>query len=265
MALAIVTSERVNHALYGLLNAPSHVPCLAALAALAQSLNLTACPHHTLVDDEGSPYSEYILTFVDTILVMYRSLATEHISLVEGNQDDQLNDEIDQAAFGALTVTTSASRILILISHCHHHVLRALWFGLLYLSMAYQGTKRGVAINFLLDTAQEEWAIREERAKANGEPCWGMEAREKEVEEEWYRRARRVARLRKKYKMKGGIWLGTVWAEMKGMVEVRSSDMDGEPGSAPTAGGGPPREEMPVVTRTSPDRVDAGFGRGGGR
>lgn len=181
---------------------------------------------------------------------MYRSLATVHIPLLEGSQDNKLNDATDQAAFGALTATTSASRLLILISHAHHHVVRALWFGLLYLSMAYRGTKRGVAVDFLLEAVQQEWYTREENAKAEGKLCWGGTQKEMDMEEEWYRRARSVGRLRKKYRTKGGLWLGTVWAEMKGMVQVQSGGVGEEDRDAlPTEG--PPQQSSTGMT--SPD------------
>jgi len=168
----------------------------------------------TMVDNQGNPYTEHILAFIDTILVLYRSVATcpsadEH-------------DETDDQAFGAITATTFASRILILIPHAHHHVIRALWFALLYLAIAYTGSKRATAVNYLIDRITANWRTRREDAPARRTAAWSSDPVEQEVEEEWMRRAGRISDLRRRGKDQ--LRVGDIWAVMKGMGSLSPLD-----------------------------------------
>ena len=145
--LADIDPETIRQAIYGLLTASPNAPCIPAMANLARALRIYPCSLPTLVDDQGNPYSEHILAFVDTVLILYRSVATSPIPPESAENEDGT----DEQAFGALTATSLASRILILIPHAHHHILRALWYALLYLSIAYSGSQRGVAVDYLID------------------------------------------------------------------------------------------------------------------
>lgn len=213
LRLADVDPETVRQAVYGILNAPPHAPCLAAMAHLARTLFIRPSHLPTMVDDQGNPYTEHILAFVDTILVLYRPVATIPNSSPAYVDED---DETDDQAFGAITATSLASRILILIPHAHHHVLRALWFALLYLSIAYSRSKRAVAVDYLLDRISAQWRARQDDAHARHRPAWSNDPREQAVEEEWMRRAQRINELRRKGKNQ--LRVGDIWAEMKGLA-----------------------------------------------
>ena len=103
-----------------------------------------------------------------------------------------------------------------LVADSHHHLLRALWFALIYLTIAYGQSKRGLAVRYLLDRVVEEWRNREEKAKKPGGSAWGFDEIG-EREGEWMQRARRVMRGLDQV---DGRWMGSVWAEMKGMCKV---------------------------------------------
>jgi hypothetical protein len=174
-----------------------------------------------MVDDESNPWSEYILLFIDTLLVLYRPVATDPIALLHGYGESGENDEMDQAAFGASTATALGSRVLFLIPHAHHHAIKALWFALIYLSIAYFGSERGVTCDFLLGQIDEEWSDRERYAARMGKPCWSEHPWENGVEAEWYRRAHTVEGLRRAHKARGGLGVSAVWTEMKGLRRGR--------------------------------------------
>ncbi|KAK1927943.1 hypothetical protein DB88DRAFT_508001 [Papiliotrema laurentii] len=180
-----ISSDAVHDTLAGLLNAPPDAPPFHDLALLSQTLGCEPYLSDTMVDDESNPWSEYILLFIDTLLVLYRPVATDPIALLHGYGESGENDEMDQAAFGASTATALGSRVLFLIPHAHHHAIKALWFALIYLSIAYFGSERGVTCDFLLGQIDEEWSDRERYAARMGKPCWSEHPWENGVEAEW--------------------------------------------------------------------------------
>ena len=217
-----IDGDTVRNAIYELLNAPNQTISFPALRSVAQSVGQGPLEHDSIVDDQGNPYTEYILTFIDVFLVLFRPVSTTMIPLKAGIGQSGENDETDQKAFGALAATSLASRILILIPHAHHHVLRAVWLGLTFLSASYGGSKRGVAVKFLLDRLAEEWTTREEkRAKEGAVAGTEEEKREARVQSVWLRRAKGVDELRQlaEKRTRSGVSLATIWAEMKGLGE----------------------------------------------
>ncbi|KAK4688459.1 hypothetical protein P7C73_g1663, partial [Tremellales sp. Uapishka_1] len=228
MSLLGISPAAPTDVLSALLSLPAHTLSYETLAMLGHSVNVPIpAQHATVVDADGDPYSEYILVFLHVLLIYFRPVPTAPIPLVEG--DGAGNNETDQKAFGALTITSLAPKVLILIPHAHAYILRGLWFALIYLGLAFKGSKRGVAVEFLLERLVHEFADRESRSE-------NTPARERE----WSRRVGRVMGIRKE---PGGLRLGDLWAEMKGMVA------GGEVGLSPSALAGLEREQMDVEMR----------------
>lgn len=247
-ALRLVDAESVRTALYGLLNLPARTVSISALTPLCRSVNLQPCAEASIIDKDGNPFTEHILSFVDTFLVLYRPVSTVPIPLRVGHGTSGENDETDQKAFGALTATSLAPRILILISHTHD-ILRALWFALLYLHMSYRASKRGVAVKFLLDRVVEEWTQRATvvRARMTGMGVGAAEQEQRKADQEWLKRVDRVMTLQKQMEeaRRGGLTLAMVWAGMKGMVKpppsntIRPNSHQSTPAVNPISRGSP--------------------------
>ncbi|ORX34110.1 hypothetical protein BD324DRAFT_653387 [Kockovaella imperatae] len=235
--LAPIDGQAVRDALYELLNAPPFTISHRGLGILSHSVQSDALRlDRPIVDDQGNPYSEYILMFVNVFLILFRPVSSSLIPLKTGVGESGENDETDQKAFGALTATSLASRVLILIPHTHHHILRCIWFALTFLGCAYAGSKRGVAVKFLLDRLSEEWTAREARGsqRRSSAACRGHSDTERRIaviEAVWLERARRVDALRmaaETTKQRERLRIGTVWLEMKGLAgQVEGNDGHG--------------------------------------
>lgn len=210
---------------------------------------------------DGNPWTEYILTFVDTFLVLYRSVpdhnrnhryndhhADPETKAGEEEEDDgdwEDRDEMDKKAYAATLSTKLAASILTLIPYTHRHVLRAMWFASLYLTMAYGDrdgnrsdarggveSKRGVALSFLLDRVEDQLmktkggygpdygtgvtTLVQGRDQRGGQDRVAWERNNLDEDGIWTRRFRNVRTLRST--LRGGkITVAMIWAEMKGI------------------------------------------------
>jgi hypothetical protein len=206
---------------------------------LADTVGVPRCPHTMMVDDEGNPWSEHILVFLDAVVVLYRNVPPDPIEAAATDLED-----------GAITAGNYAPRLLMAIPRIHAHALRALWFAVVYLCIAYEGTSRGYAVDWLFRRVSAEWGTRkfkeQEREREREREMLGVKREESESErvrrcdEEWLERARRVETT-----VRGGKgWMGCVWAEMKGMVRVDElrARAGGEVGPEPCPGRGDGRQ-----------------------
>ncbi|EIW72855.1 hypothetical protein TREMEDRAFT_59021 [Tremella mesenterica DSM 1558] len=171
-ALTQIDPEVVRSALYALLSLPTHTFSHQAMCSVHSAVHLPPPPSKPL-DSHGNPWSLSILLWIHIILILYQPVSTNPVPLAISSSGSSpkrrklVNDTTDQRAFGALTATSLAPRVLILIPHAEEGVLRALWLALVWLEMGYKGSKRGVAVGFLLERIGEEWKAREVREREN--------------------------------------------------------------------------------------------------
>ena len=226
--VSLVDPSHVSAGLYGLLNLSPGTLSLKPLRALARILGVLPCDGAMVVDAQGNPYSEWILVFLDTILVLYHPLATAMIHStsnaaqgVRDNADDEqtvMGGTVDRDAFGALAAAQLAPRLLVLVPYAHRHVLRALWLALLYLSIVFDGSERGVAVDFLLERVQEEWLLREARERAGWLAAGGGGQRDRLDSATWRGKVKRMTALRRRARLqRGDITSETVWGVMNGL------------------------------------------------
>ncbi|ORY28585.1 hypothetical protein BCR39DRAFT_598954 [Naematelia encephala] len=187
-----VSSSEINKDLYDLLCLAAQTLSLPVLKHLAQIVRLAPCRHKSIIDDQGNPYSTLILIFVDCIIVLLRQVPTIPLAQLEQIQP------VDKRAFAAFTAASLASRIMMSIPLTHEYILRAMWFALIYLDMGYRGSKRGVAVEFLLERVVEQLMVRK-------------------GDDVWMGRMRRIMRQHGKSKTADtALDLRDIWIEMNG-------------------------------------------------
>lgn len=186
-----VSSSDVHQGIKELMTVPSGVQCPVALGALAQILGIRPCPSPYLVDIEGNPWTEHILTIVDALLV-----------LTSSPPDKQAREE-------ALVAS--------LCRYTHHHVLRAIWYALVFLDLGTcANSSRFGSVRRLLDITEFELL----KAK------WRYERRstgrlENEI---WLARFVRAREFRARMEcQRDTISLGSLWAIMKGLEGGRTA------------------------------------------